>query len=150
MSIKALYTRIIIITQNIPRVGAGAFNSCWTLKPPLSRTTLMGQTSRQMISGRLVLPWWLSGKESARNAGNLGSVPESARFPGEGNGHPLQYSCWRIPWTEEPGRLQSMGLQKVRLNEQLTFSLLLQPLCVLCIRQEMVKGQVLSLQKKVA
>ena len=27
---------------------------------------------------------------------------------GEGNGTPLQYS-WKIPWTEEPGRLQSMG-----------------------------------------
>ena len=28
---------------------------------------------------------------------------------GAGNGTPLQYSCWKIPWTEEPGRLQSMG-----------------------------------------
>ena len=24
--------------------------------------------------------------------------------------------AWRIPWTEEPGRLQSMGLQRVRHN----------------------------------
>ena len=32
---------------------------------------------------------------------------------GEGNGNPLQYSCWRIPWTEEPGGLQSTGLQRV-------------------------------------
>ena len=30
---------------------------------------------------------------------------------GEGNGNPLQYSCLEIPWTEKPGRLQSMGLQ---------------------------------------
>ena len=29
---------------------------------------------------------------------------------GEGNGTPLQYSCLEIPWMEEPGRLQSMGL----------------------------------------
>ena len=28
----------------------------------------------------------------------------------EGNGTPLQYSCLENPWTEEPGRLQSMGL----------------------------------------
>jgi len=28
--------------------------------------------------------------------------------PGEGNGNPHQYSFWRIPWTEEPGWLQSM------------------------------------------
>ena len=32
---------------------------------------------------------------------------------GEGNGTPLQYSCWEIPWMEEPVRLQSMGLQRV-------------------------------------
>jgi len=32
--------------------------------------------------------------------------------PGGGNGNPLQYFYWRIPWTEEPGRLQSMGSQK--------------------------------------
>ena len=31
----------------------------------------------------------------------------------EGNGTPLQYSCLKIPWMEEPGRLQSMGLQRV-------------------------------------
>ena len=29
--------------------------------------------------------------------------------PREGNGNPLQYSCLGIPWTEEPGGLQSMG-----------------------------------------
>ena len=35
--------------------------------------------------------------------------------PGEGNGNPLPYSCWELPWTEEPGRLRaplSMGSQK--------------------------------------
>ena len=31
--------------------------------------------------------------------------------PGEGTGTPLQILAWRIPWTEEPGGLQSMGLQ---------------------------------------
>ena len=53
-------------------------------------------------------------KEPACNAGDLGSIPGSGRFPGEGNGNPLQYSCWIIPWTEETGGLQSMGLQRVR------------------------------------
>ena len=33
------------------------------------------------------------GKESACNAGNLGSVPRSGRSPEEGNGNPLQDSC---------------------------------------------------------
>ena len=32
-------------------------------------------------------------KESACNAGDPCSIPESGRFPGEGNGNPLQYSC---------------------------------------------------------
>ena len=32
-------------------------------------------------------------KASARNAGDLGSIPGSGRSPGEGNGNPLQYSC---------------------------------------------------------
>ena len=36
------------------------------------------------------------------------------RSPGEGNGNPLQYSAWKIPWTEEPDRVQSMGSQRVR------------------------------------
>ena len=33
------------------------------------------------------------GKASARNAGDLGSIPGLGRSPGEGNGNPLQYSC---------------------------------------------------------
>jgi len=45
------------------------------------------------------------GKESACNAGDADSIPGSGRSPGGGNGYPLQYSCWRIPWTEEPGGL---------------------------------------------
>ena len=103
----------------------------------------------------------LDGKESACNAGDLGSIPGSGRSPGEGNGNPFQYSClenpmdggawratvhgvaksrtrlsdftftfhfhaleeematrssvlaWKIPWTEEPGELQFIGLQRV-------------------------------------
>ena len=39
------------------------------------------------------LPRWLSGKESACNEGDMGSIPGSGRFPGEANGNPLQDSC---------------------------------------------------------
>ena len=39
------------------------------------------------------LPRWLSGKESACNAGDARSIPGLGRSPGEGNGNPLQYSC---------------------------------------------------------
>ena len=51
-----------------------------------------------------------SGKNlPAMQAGDPGSIPGS---PGERNGNPLQYSCWKIPWTEEPDGLQSMGSQE--------------------------------------
>ena len=45
--------------------------------------------------------------------GDLGLTPGSGRFSGEGNGKPPQYSCLENPWREEPGRLQSMGSQRV-------------------------------------
>ena len=45
--------------------------------------------------------------------GDAGSIPGSGRSPGEGNGNP-SILAWRIPWTEEPGGLQSMGSQRVR------------------------------------
>ena len=58
------------------------------------------------------------GKESACQAGDLGSIPGSGRSPGEENGYSVQYShgilAWKFPWTEEPGRLQSMGSQGAR------------------------------------
>ena len=90
-------------------------------------------------------PCGSAGKESACNAGDLGSIPRLGRSPEEGKGYQLQHfglessmDCtylpkqreavgslsqedpldegmashssilaWRIPWTEEPGRLQS-------------------------------------------
>ena len=45
------------------------------------------------------------------------SVPGLGRSPGGGHGNPLQFLAWRILWTEEPGRLQSMGSQKVSMTE---------------------------------
>ena len=36
-------------------------------------------------------------KESACHAGDLGSIPELGRSPGEENGNPLQYSCLENP-----------------------------------------------------
>ena len=50
---------------------------------------------------------------SAGDRRDTGSIPELGRSPGAGHGNPLQYSCLVIPWTEEPGGLQSMGSQRV-------------------------------------
>ena len=60
-------------------------------------------------------------KNLPANAGDVkdtGSIPGSGRSPGGGHGNPLQRSCLEnpIPWTEEPGGLQSIGLQRFRHN----------------------------------
>ena len=47
------------------------------------------------------------------SAGDADSIPGLGRSPREGDGKSLQYSCQGNPWTEEPGRLQSMGSQRL-------------------------------------
>ena len=59
-------------------------------------------------------PGGSDGKVCVYNAGDLGSIPGSGRFPGEGNGNPLQYSCLENPmdggaWCS----LLRMGSQRV-------------------------------------
>ena len=55
-------------------------------------------------------------KNPAANAGDLG---DAGSIPGwddpleEGMATHSSILAWKIPWTEEPGRLQSMGLQRV-------------------------------------
>jgi len=58
-------------------------------------------------------------KKPPANAGdirNSGSNPGLGKSPGGGHGNPLQFSCLEILWTEEPGGLQSVELQKVRCD----------------------------------
>ena len=53
-------------------------------------------------------------KVSVYNAGDLGSIPGSGKFPGEGNGNPLQYSCLENPMDRGAWcRLLSMRSQRV-------------------------------------
>ena len=59
-------------------------------------------------------PGGSDGKESACNAGDPGSILGSGRAPGEGMTTHSSVVAWRIPRTEEPGGLQSMGSQRVR------------------------------------
>ena len=59
-------------------------------------------------------PGGSDGKASAYNEGDLGSILGSGRSPGEGN-HSSTLA-WKIPWTEEPGRLQSMRSQRIGNN----------------------------------
>ena len=53
-------------------------------------------------------------KNPPANAGDLGSTPGSRRSPGEGNGNLFSILAWKIPRTEKPGGLQSVGRKRVR------------------------------------
>ena len=70
------------------------------------------------------LPWWLSGKESACSAGDMGSIPGLGRFPGEGNGYPLQYSCLENPMDRGASQTIVHGDTESDTTERLTFSVL--------------------------
>ena len=61
-------------------------------------------------------PGGSDGKASVCNAGDLGSISGLGRSSGEGNAAHSSTFAWKIPWTEEPSRLQSMGWQRVRRN----------------------------------
>ena len=55
-------------------------------------------------------------KNLTANAGDIrdvDSISRSGRSPGEGMATHSTILVWRIPWTEEPGELQSVGPQRV-------------------------------------
>ena len=62
-------------------------------------------------------------KESACNAGDLGSIPGSGRSPGEGNGNLLQYSCLENPMDREIWWAIAHGFSESDTNEWPTLSL---------------------------
>ena len=59
------------------------------------------------------LPGGSDGKESACNAGDLGSTPGSGRSPGEGTGNPLQYSCLENSMDGGAWRATGHGSQRI-------------------------------------
>ena len=68
---------------------------------------LLVNTNQPIIEG--LLPSGSGVKESACNAGDLGwEDPLEKKMATLSS-----VLAWRIPWTEEPGRLESIGLQRV-------------------------------------
>ena len=63
--------------------------------------------------------WWAAvygvacNEGDSSNAGDVGSIPGLERSLGEGNGNLSSILVWEIPWTEEPGGLQSMGSKRI-------------------------------------
>ena len=81
--------QIAQLVKNLPAKPETRFNS-WVGKIRWRR-------------GRLPTPVFFgfhggsAGDKSARNAGDMGSIPGSRRYPGEGSSNPLQYSCLGNP-----------------------------------------------------
>jgi len=75
----------------------------------------LGRVRTSTVFGKDVGFGFLDGsdsKESAQNAEDMGSVPGLGRSPGGGHGNHSSILAWRIPWTAEPGGLQSMGSKR--------------------------------------
>ena len=73
-------------------------------------------SSNNNYNQRKGLPWWLSDKEPACNAGNVGLILGSGSLLEEEMATHSSIVAWRIPWTEDSGGLQSKGSQSVRHN----------------------------------
>ena len=69
------------------------------------------------------------GKESACNAGDPGLIPRSARYPGERNGNPLQYSCLENPTDRRSWQAVPRGHKESDTTEWLILSFYLLFLC---------------------
>ena len=66
-------------------------------------------------------------KASAYNAGDPGMIPVSGRFPGEGNGNPLQYSCLENPIDRGAWQATVHGVAKSQTGlSDFTFTLVIQ------------------------
>jgi len=66
----------------------------------------------------LSFPRSSDGKESAFNAGDLGSIPRLGRSPGERNGNPLQYACLENPMNRGAWQATVYGVTRLGLYRE--------------------------------
>ena len=86
------------------------------LTPVSSSPPLPSSSTWHHLETFLGFPGGLNSKESACNTGDLGLIPEWADPLEMGMATHSSVLAWRIPWTKDPGGLQSMGSQRVRHN----------------------------------
>ena len=110
-TLRGLHSRIqgqLCTASTSPSPGNAAPLSSWDGSSPTRGhfSSLIG------IARILSLEWGFpGGSESTQSACNAGYP---GLIPGEGNGYHSSIRAWRVPWTEDPGWLQSMGSQRVR------------------------------------
>ena len=88
---------------------------------------ILSQSQEKSKAG--LCAWWgfpggSDGKESACNAGDLGSIPDLGRFLGEGNGYPLQDSCLENPMDRGARRAAVPGAAESEMTERLSLACL--------------------------
>ena len=91
---------------------------------------LRGNKRKKWVICTLGFPHSSVGKESACNAGDLGSIPGLGKPPGEGNGNPFQYSCLENPmdrgawpWDHKRGRHDLGTKQQILKDRGMSFFL---------------------------
>ena len=73
------------------------FISAWSWLETFPMVSKLQLLRLYKAKSRTEIPHRSVGKESAYNAGDLGSIPELGRSPEEGNNNPLQFSCLENP-----------------------------------------------------
>ena len=79
-------------------------------------TCMHGRLKKITFPTQRGFPGGSDGKESTCNVGDPGLTSGSGKSPEEEMATHSSILAWKIPWMEEPGRLQSMGSQRVRHN----------------------------------
>ena len=109
--------------------------SCWSFasdRPDYQASPGVNQKMNFILASKCItldsvavqgFPQWLSGKESACNAGDAGdvdSIPGLGRSPGGGNGNPFQYSCLKNPMDRGAwwAIIQSVAKSETRLSDR--------------------------------
>ena len=112
----SLILKLLILCTPVSLPDRHCNLQCKNSAPPLTLLTsgFSAGWSTRTVHGSTALPGGSDGKASACNAGDPGLIPGLARSPGEVGSTHFHILTWRIPWTEQPGGLQSMGLQRVR------------------------------------
>ena len=77
---------------------------------------IMSSSSIYLVYISWGLPKWLSGKESTCNAGDMGSILGQEDLLEKEMATYCSILAWKVPWTEEPGGLQSMRSQELDMT----------------------------------